>query len=83
MSDTRSDRRDATPDTTAPETTAPETSAPETSGDEPTPEPQGIPERLERPGVPELDAILGRAFPVLDDGFVRVVDYMGGDASIV
>jgi thymidylate synthase (FAD) len=33
--------------------------------------------------VPELDAILGKAFPVLDDGFVRVTDYMGSDASIV
>jgi thymidylate synthase (FAD) len=33
--------------------------------------------------VPELDALLGVRFPVLDDGFVRVVDYMGGDASIV
>jgi len=30
-----------------------------------------------------LDAILGQKLPVLDDGFVRVVDYMGGDASIV
>ena len=33
--------------------------------------------------VPALDEILGEAFPVLHDGFVRVVDYMGGDASIV
>ena len=33
--------------------------------------------------VPELDVILGKPFPVLDDGFVRVVDYMGGDSSIV
>ena len=31
----------------------------------------------------ELDAILGKPFRVLDDGFVRVVDYMGGDPSIV
>jgi thymidylate synthase (FAD) len=30
-----------------------------------------------------LDAILGKAFRVLDDGFVRVTDYMGSDASIV
>ncbi|MCK4503395.1 MAG: FAD-dependent thymidylate synthase, partial [Desulfuromonadales bacterium] len=29
------------------------------------------------------DAILGQTFPVLDDGFVRVVDYMGNDSSIV
>ncbi|HEU0163560.1 MAG TPA: FAD-dependent thymidylate synthase [Thermomicrobiales bacterium] len=37
----------------------------------------------ERVRVPELDAILGQQFKVLDDGFVRVVDYMGGDSSIV
>lgn len=37
----------------------------------------------ERPRVPELDAILGMRLSVLDDGFVRVVDYMGADASIV
>jgi thymidylate synthase (FAD) len=36
-----------------------------------------------RVSAPELDAMLGRAFPVLDHGFVRVVDYMGGDASVV
>lgn len=53
------------------------------SPDDPAPEPQGNPERLERPRVAAMDALLGRAFPVLDDGFVRVVDYMGGDASIV
>lgn len=33
--------------------------------------------------VPALDEILGRKFQVLDDGFVYVVDYMGGDESIV
>lgn len=38
---------------------------------------------LDRPRVPDLDAVLGRRFPVLDDGFVRVVDYMGSDNSIV
>jgi len=32
---------------------------------------------------PELDAILGQRLPVLDDGFIRVVDYMGSDESIV
>jgi thymidylate synthase (FAD) len=36
-----------------------------------------------RPFVPALDSILGQRFGVLDDGFVRVVDYMGGDAAIV
>ena len=30
-----------------------------------------------------LDAILGQHFPVLDKGFIRVVDYMGDDSSIV
>ncbi|MDD5583027.1 MAG: FAD-dependent thymidylate synthase [Candidatus Marinimicrobia bacterium] len=30
-----------------------------------------------------LDEILGIPFNVLDDGFVRVVDYMGNDSSIV
>ena len=40
-------------------------------------------EQLDRPSVPELDAILGEPFKVLDDGFVRVVDYMGTDSSIV
>ena len=38
---------------------------------------------IERTTVPELDAILGHSFKVLDDGFVRVVDYMGSDSSIV
>ena len=40
-------------------------------------------ELLNRVQVPELDAVLGHRFAVLDDGFVRVVDYMGGDTSIV
>jgi thymidylate synthase (FAD) len=33
--------------------------------------------------VRELEDILYEAFPVLDHGFVRVVDYMGDDSSIV
>src|SRR5688572_14958088 len=40
-------------------------------------------ERLQRLAVPELDAILGQRLNVLDDGFVRVIDYMGSDAAIV
>ena len=32
---------------------------------------------------PELEKILYNAIPVLDHGFVRVVDYMGDDSSIV
>lgn len=33
--------------------------------------------------APALGEILGHAFPVLDHGFVRVVDYMGDDTAIV
>lgn len=40
-------------------------------------------EKVARPSVPALDAILGDAIPVLDDGFVRVVDYMGDDSAVV
>jgi thymidylate synthase (FAD) len=40
-------------------------------------------ERLQRVHVAALDEILGRPFPVLDDGFVRVIDYMGDDAAVV
>lgn len=40
-------------------------------------------ERLERPRIEALDEILGVPLKVLDDGFVRVVDYMGSDESIV
>jgi thymidylate synthase (FAD) len=36
-----------------------------------------------RPTVPALEAMLFEAVPVLDHGFVRVVDYMGDDAAIV
>src|SRR5512143_1138227 len=36
-----------------------------------------------RPTVPALEAMLFEALPVLDDGFVRVMDYMGDDAAIV
>jgi thymidylate synthase (FAD) len=33
--------------------------------------------------VPEAETLLDKAFPVLDHGFVRLVDYLGGDARIV
>jgi thymidylate synthase (FAD) len=33
--------------------------------------------------VPALEAILYQALPVLDQGFVRVIDYMGDDGAIV
>jgi thymidylate synthase (FAD) len=40
-------------------------------------------EDLERLKVPALEEILGKPFKVLDDGFIRVVDYLGSDQSIV
>ena len=36
-----------------------------------------------RPIAPALEEILYKALPVLDHGFVRVVDYMGDDAAVV
>src|SRR5579885_2683043 len=36
-----------------------------------------------RPTVPALEDILFRPIPVLDHGFVRVIDYMGDDGAIV
>jgi thymidylate synthase (FAD) len=36
-----------------------------------------------RPTVPALEEVLYQVLPVLDHGFVRVVDYMGDDAAIV
>jgi thymidylate synthase (FAD) len=39
--------------------------------------------KIERLNVPALDEILGTPFRVLNDGFVRLVDYMGSDESIV
>lgn len=33
--------------------------------------------------VPEAEEILDKEFPVLNKGFVRLVDYMGGDSRIV
>lgn len=39
--------------------------------------------RTLRPTVPALEAMLFQAMPVLDHGFVRVVDYMGDDAAVV
>jgi thymidylate synthase (FAD) len=35
-----------------------------------------------RPTTPAAEEILGQYFPVLDHGFVALVDYMGGDDSI-
>src|SRR5450756_601189 len=36
-----------------------------------------------RATVPALEALLYQASPVLDHGFVRVIDYMGDDAAVV
>ena len=36
-----------------------------------------------RVNSPELEKILYEAIPILDHGFIRVVDYMGNDTSIV
>lgn len=40
-------------------------------------------EDLKPTRVEALDDILGKPFKVLNDGFIRVVDYLGSDASIV
>jgi thymidylate synthase (FAD) len=44
---------------------------------------QEEPQQIQRVTVPAIEAILGKALPVLDGGFVRVMDYMGGDDAIV
>jgi thymidylate synthase (FAD) len=41
------------------------------------------PTSTRRPTVPALDAMIGETIPVLDHGFVRLVDYMGDDQAIV
>lgn len=40
------------------------------------------PELLTRPSVPAMDALLGYAHPVLDHGFVRLIDYMGDEPAV-
>jgi thymidylate synthase (FAD) len=44
---------------------------------------RGAAHETRRATVPALEDILYEAVPVLDHGFVRVVDYMGDDAAIV
>ena len=39
--------------------------------------------KTKRVTAPELENLLYEAIPVLDHGFIRVVDYMGNDTSIV
>lgn len=38
---------------------------------------------MTRPNSPEMDALIGMSYPVLDHGFIRVVDYMGNDSAVV
>ena len=44
---------------------------------------RGATQATRRATVPALEEILYEALPVLDHGFVRVVDYMGDDGAIV
>jgi thymidylate synthase (FAD) len=44
---------------------------------------RGMSHQTRRPTVPALEALLFTAIPVLDHGFIRVVDYMGDDAAVV
>src|ERR1700757_3581309 len=46
-------------------------------------QPRGDAYATRRPIAPALEEILFQALPVLDHGFVRVVDYMGDDAAVV
>lgn len=39
--------------------------------------------RTRRPTVEAIDDVLFEAIPALDHGFVRVIDYMGDDSSVV
>ena len=38
---------------------------------------------MARTTVPAADQLIDKPIPVLDHGFVRLVDYMGGDERIV
>jgi thymidylate synthase (FAD) len=44
---------------------------------------RGDSQATRRPVAPALEEILFQAIPVLDHGFVRVIDYMGDDAAVV
>src|SRR4051794_15962587 len=39
--------------------------------------------RTRRPVAPGLEALLFQAIPILDHGFIRVIDYMGDDSAVV
>ncbi|OQX95902.1 thymidylate synthase (FAD) [candidate division KSB1 bacterium 4572_119] len=38
---------------------------------------------MKRTTLPQMDEILGKEFPCLNHGFVRLIDYMGSDEAIV
>lgn len=42
-----------------------------------------VKEALPRPNSDFMDGIIGVQFDVLDHGFVRVIDYMGNDSSVI
>src|SRR5277367_3731035 len=44
---------------------------------------RGDAQTTHRAVAPALEEILYKALPVLDQGFVRVIDYMGDDAAVV
>src|SRR5476651_1069564 len=44
---------------------------------------RGDTQATRRPIAPALEDLLYKALPVLDHGFVRVIDYMGDDAAVV
>ena len=39
--------------------------------------------KTKRVTAPELEKVLYEVIPILDHGFIRVIDYMGDDTSIV
>ena len=40
-------------------------------------------EDIQRASVPAMESLIGKVYPVLDKGHIRVIDYMGGDEAIV
>jgi len=46
-------------------------------------EQRGTQHSTRRATVPPLDEILYEPFPVLDHGFIRVIDYLGSDSAVV
>ncbi|KXK02992.1 MAG: FAD-dependent thymidylate synthase [Chlorobi bacterium OLB4] len=39
--------------------------------------------KTKRDTNPQIEEILGKEFKILDHGFIRIIDYMGCDSSIV